>query len=154
MAYDLIVQERGAATMIVHHMHEDDVRRVIAYEGAAIGSDGIPAPGKPHPRWAGTFARVLGRYTREEGLLTLRDAVQKMTGMAAARFGLHDRGRIAPGLAADVVVFDPAVIADRATYEDPLQAAAGVRHVVVNGVSAVLEGALTGRKPGRVLRAG
>jgi dihydroorotase/N-acyl-D-amino-acid deacylase len=153
MAFDLIMEERGAATMIVHHMHEDDVRRVIAYEGATIGSDGIPAPGKPHPRWAGTFARILGHYTRDEGLLTLTDAVHKMTGMAAARFGLRGRGRIAAGNAADVVVFDPTGIADLATYDDPLRAATGVRHVVVNGVPVVLDGALTGSKPGRVLRA-
>jgi dihydroorotase/N-acyl-D-amino-acid deacylase len=152
-AYDLILEERGAATMIIHHMHEDDVRRVIAYDGATIGSDGIPAPGKPHPRWAGTFARILGRYTREEGLLSLTDAIHKMTGMTAERFGLTDRGHIAPGKAADLVVFDPAGIADRATYDDPLQTAAGVRHVVVNGIPVVVNGALTGSKPGRVVRA-
>jgi N-acyl-D-amino-acid deacylase len=150
--FDLIVEQRGQVTMILEMMDEDDVRRVVSYPGSMIGSDGIPLPGKPHPRWAGTFSRVLGRYVREEKLLSLADAVHKMTGFSAERFGLRDRGVLAPGKAADIVVLDPERVADRATYDAPLLSPAGVRHVIVNGVPVVRDETLTGATPGRVLR--
>jgi N-acyl-D-amino-acid deacylase len=145
---DLLLAHEGRVTVVLHFMDEADVARVIAHPLAMIASDGIPLPGKPHPRWCGTFARVLGRYTREEGLLDLATAIAKMTAMPAERFGLRDRGRIAPGAKADVVVFDPAAIADRATFAEPLLGPAGMRRVIVNGRIVVADGALTGEKPG------
>ena len=150
---DLIAAERCQATMIVYTMGEEDVRRVLSYEGAMIGSDGIPLPGKPHPRWAGTFARVMGHYARELGTLELATAIKKGTHDAAVRFGLRDRGTLEVGRWADAVVFDPAAIAERATYADPLLPPLGVPHVIVNGVVAVEDGRLTGARPGTVLLA-
>ena len=151
--FDLLIEQDGKVTMIVHMMDEADVQRVLGYEAAMIGSDGIPLPGKPHPRWAGTFSRVLGHYSREEHLFDLATAIHKMTGMAADRFGLGDRGHLQPGKFADVVVFDPATVIDRATFDEPLVAPSGVRDVLVGGVAAVSGGELTGARPGRVLAA-
>ena len=152
--FDFLIEVAGRATMILHMMDEADVRRVLAYEGAMIGSDGIPLPGKPHPRWAGTFSRVVGRYRRDVHLFDLATAVHKMTGLAADRFALHDRGHLAKGKAADLVVFDPETVNDRATFEDPLLQPAGVSDVIVNGVPVLRDGSLTGARPGRVLKAG
>jgi N-acyl-D-amino-acid deacylase len=149
--YDLIVEEEARATIIMHVMSEADVERVMTYEAAMIGSDGIPLPGKPHPRWAGSFARVLGRYTREKRLFDLATAIRKMTVIPAERFGIKDRGRLEVGKLADVVVFDPGLVADGATFEQPLRGPVGVRHVFVNGTAAVRDGALTGAKAGSVL---
>jgi len=151
--FDLILQTEGRATMIVHMMGEEDVRRVLGYQGAMIGSDGIPLPGKPHPRWAGTFARVLGPCRREQRLFDLATAIWKITGMAADRFGLRSRGRLERGCAADVVVFDPDTIRDLATFDQPLRPPAGVGDVFVNGTPVVSDGRLTGARPGRVLAA-
>ena len=135
-------------------MDEEDVRRVLAYPDSMIGSDGSPHDEKPHPRLWGTFPRVLGHYAREIGLFPLETAVHKMTGLPAARFGFPDRGVVRPGAAADIVIFDPAAIIDRATYEDPIQPAAGIELVLANG-EAVWDGARsTGARPGRVLRRG
>lgn len=151
--FDLLIEQGGQVTMIVHMMAEPDVRNVLSYGGAMVGSDGIPLPGKPHPRWAGTFSRVLGRYAREQELFDFAHAVRMMTSVSADRFGLRDRGRIADGKAADVVVLDPATVIDRATYDDPLRGPDGVRDVFVNGVQVVAGGELTGARPGRVLAA-
>jgi dihydroorotase/N-acyl-D-amino-acid deacylase len=151
--FDLLVEVEGRATMILHMMEEADVRRVLAYEGAMIGSDGIPLPGKPHPRWAGSFSRVVGRYRREHHLFDLPTAIWKMTGLPADRFGLKDRGRLEKNKAADLVVFDPEEVNDRATFEEPLLPPSGVSAVVVNGVAVVRDGQLTGQRPGRVLSA-
>jgi len=135
-------------------MDEEDVRRVLAYPHSMIGSDGSPHDEKPHPRLWGTFPRVLGHYSREIGLFPLETAVHKMTGLPAARFGLADRGVVRPGAAADLVVFDPGTVIDRATYEDPVQPAAGIDLVIANG-ETVRDGARsTGARPGRVLRRG
>lgn len=151
--FDLLIEQRARVTMILHIMCEEDVRRVLTHEASMVGSDGIPLPGKPHPRWAGTFGRVIGRYWRESQLLDLPTWIRKMTSMPAERFGLKGRGVIAKGRAADLVVFDPTHVADRATYDEPLLPPAGVRHVYVNGCAVVRDGALTGEKPGRVLGA-
>ncbi|WP_030910199.1 N-acyl-D-amino-acid deacylase family protein [Streptomyces sp. NRRL F-5126] len=148
---DLLLAEDGDVTIISHSMREDDVRRVLAAPFTMIGSDGVPRPGLPHPRWAGTFARVLGRYVRELGLLGLPDAVHKMTGATAARFGLTGRGVLRDGGHADLVVFDPETVADRATFSDPLPAPCGVRIVVVAGAVVVEDGEVTKARPGRVL---
>jgi N-acyl-D-amino-acid deacylase len=151
--FDLLREQSGRVTMIVHMMAEPDVRNVLSYGGAVVGSDGIPLPGKPHPRWAGTFSRVLGRYAREQSLFEVGRAVHMMTAASADRFGLRDRGRLAAGKAADVVVLDMATVIDRATYDDPLRSPDGVRDVFVNGVRVVSAGELTGPRPGRLLAA-
>jgi N-acyl-D-amino-acid deacylase len=150
---DLLRAESGRVTVILAIMAEEDVERVLASPLAMIGSDGIPLPGKLHPRWAGTFVRVLGRYVRERGLMTLEEAVHKMTGLPAERFGLERRGRVAAGMAADLVVFDSATVEDTATYDDPLLPPRGVQHVLVNGRFGVRDGASTGIRAGLFLAA-
>lgn len=148
---ELLLSEDGDVTIISHSMQEDDMRRVLAAPFAVIGSDGVPTPGRPHPRWAGSFARVLGHYTREVGLFALPEAVRKMTGAAAARFGLAGRGVLRDGAYADIVVFAPERIADRATYEEPLAAPDGVAMVIVGGHVVVRDGEVLAARPGRVL---
>ena len=132
-------------------MDEADVRRIMAYEHAMIGSDGLPHDYHPHPRLWGTFPRVLGHYARELGLLTLEDAVRRMTGLTAARFGLEGRGEVRPGAYADLVVFDAETVTDRATFEAPTLPAAGIDLVMVNGEVIREDGRATGSRPGRVL---
>ncbi|MGX2992800.1 N-acyl-D-amino-acid deacylase family protein [Streptomyces sp. JNUCC 64] len=148
---DLLLAEQGEVTIISHSMREDDVRRVVASPLSMIGSDGVPKPGRPHPRWAGSFARVLGHYARDEGLLTLEAAVHKMTGLPAARFRLAGRGTVTGGAHADLVVLDPAAVRDRATFERPLSRPEGVDTVLVAGRIAVRDGVPTGVRAGRVL---
>jgi len=135
-------------------LDEGDVRRILAHPNAMIGSDGLPFGRKVHPRLWGTFPRVLGHYARELGLFTLEEAVRKMTSLSAERFGLEGRGRIAPGFAADLVIFDAATIIDQATYEDPTLPAAGIDCVLVAGEAVWRSGRSTGARPGRVLRHG
>ncbi|MFI6316086.1 amidohydrolase family protein [Nonomuraea sp. NPDC050556] len=148
---ELLLAERGEVTIISHSMREDDVCRVLSSDFCMIGSDGVPKPGHPHPRLAGTFPRVLGRYVREQGLLTLEQAVHRMTGMAAARFGLGGRGVVRDGAHGDLVVFDPATIADGATYAEPLLPPVGLRAVVTAGRVVVRDGTLTEARPGRIV---
>jgi len=143
------LQPAGA---IYFMMNEADVRRVLAFEHTMIGSDGLPHDVHPHPRLWGTFARVLGHYCREERLFPLAEAVRKMTGLPAARFGLAGRGRLAPGAYADVTVFDADAIIDRATFAAPTTPAAGIHLVLVNGEAVWRDGAATGARPGRALR--
>jgi N-acyl-D-amino-acid deacylase len=143
------LQPAGA---IYFMMSEADVRRVLAFPHTMIGSDGLPHDTHPHPRLWGTFARVLGHYCREEKLFPLEEAVRRMTGLPAARFGLAGRGRIAPGAYADITVFDPATIIDRATFAAPMTPAAGIHLVLVNGEAVWRDGAATGDRPGRALR--
>ncbi|MEV4546006.1 N-acyl-D-amino-acid deacylase family protein [Micromonospora echinaurantiaca] len=148
---DLLAAEAGNVTIISHSMREDDVRRVLASPLSMICSDGVPKPGRPHPRWAGSFARVLGHYVRDVGLLSLTEAVHKMTGLPARRFGLHERGLLADGYAADLVILDPAETADGATYDEPLAPPRGIRHVLVDGRVVVDGDRVTDARPGRVL---
>jgi N-acyl-D-amino-acid deacylase len=157
-AIDLIVAEHGKGYMILFQLDEGDLRRALGHPQVMIGSDGSAfaaegdlAAGKPHPRSYGTFPRVLARYVREQSILSLEGAVAKMTGLPARRLGLRDRGVLAPGAKADVVVLDPARIQDLATYEDPHRYAAGIDHVVVNGRVVIERGQHTGALPGRVL---
>jgi dihydroorotase/N-acyl-D-amino-acid deacylase len=155
-AADLVLEivTAGGATGIFHAMAEEDVERILASPFTMVASDGeIPifGRGSPHPRSYGTFARVLGVYTREEGVLSLEEAVRKMSSLPATRMGLADRGIIRPGMKADLVAFDPDTIRDQATFEQPHAYAVGVSHVVVNGAVVVDEGRLTGVRPGRVL---
>ena len=131
-------------------MSEADVERILAFPETMIGSDGLPLQPKPHPRLWGTFPRVLGHYCRERGLFPLETAVHKMTGMPARRFGLADRGVIAPGMAADITVFDADAVIDTATFDAPEQAAAGIDWVVVNGEVAWRRGQ-AGARAGRLL---
>ncbi len=133
-------------------MDEADVRRILAYPHSMIGSDGLPRDKHPHPRLWGTFARVLGHYAREVGLFTLEEAVHRMTGLSAARFGLEGRGVLRAGAYADLVMFDPETVIDRATFDAPTRPAEGIDLVMVNGVEIHEKGAPTGRCPGRVLR--
>ena len=156
---DFIVVDRGHTRILVTSMAGEDVDAITGAPWVLVGSDGnalapygVTAQGKPHPRFYGTFARVLGRCVRERGLLTLPQAVFKMTGGAAAALGLADRGVLRVGAWADIAVFDPETIAERATYEDPHQYAAGVSTVVVNGTVVIDGGEHTGALPGRVLR--
>ena len=135
-------------------MDERDTENILRYPFTMIGSDGeVPhfGVGSPHPRSYGTFARVLGRYVRERHTLTLEDAVHRMTGLPAARFKLFDRGLLRPGMKADVVIFDPATVADKATFENPHQYAVGFRDVIINGKAVIANGKLTSERPGRIL---
>jgi N-acyl-D-amino-acid deacylase len=140
------------AGAIYFMMDEADVRRIMAYRDAMIGSDGLPHDKHPHPRLWGTFPRVLGHYVRELGLMSLEEAVHRMTAVAADTFGVRERGRIAPGHYADLVMFDPATVIDRATFEEPCRPAAGINWVFVNGQAAVADGKVSGTCNGRVLR--
>lgn len=151
----VILAAEPGATVVVHSMHEDDVQTVLRHPTTMIGSDGLPTlEGRPHPRLYGTFARVLGRYARDLGVLSLAEAVHRMTGFPAATFGLEARGLLRPGAFADLVLFDPARIADRGTFDDPHLAPAGIDAVFVNGVQVVDDGRHVGARPGRVLRRG
>ncbi|MFZ5792704.1 MAG: N-acyl-D-amino-acid deacylase family protein [Pseudomonadota bacterium] len=135
-------------------LDEGDVQRILAHPQAMIGSDGLPFGKKPHPRLWGTFPRVLGHYARELGLFTLEEAVRKMTNLSAERFGLEGRGRLAPGLAADIVMFDPLGVIDRASFDMPTEPAAGIDLVLVAGEPVWRAGRPTGARLGRVLRHG
>jgi dihydroorotase/N-acyl-D-amino-acid deacylase len=151
----LEIVERGGASGIFHAISEQDVERIMAWPFTMVASDGeVPAfgQGAPHPRSYGTFVRVLGVYVREKKILSLEEAVRRMTSLPAARLGLADRGLVRPGQKADLVLFDPATVVDRATFEKPHQYADGVSLVVVNG-QIVFDGEkMTGARPGRVLR--
>jgi len=157
-ALHLLQSERGGVQMIVFGMSEDDVRRVMRHPAVAIASDGWTlspaAGGKPHPLSYGTYARVLGRYVREEGVLGLEEAVRKMTSLPAQRLRRYDLGLVRPGCVADLVVFDPARVSDLATFQDPHRYCEGVTHVAVNGTLVIDGGLDTGAAAGRVLRRG
>ena len=145
----------GGASMVFHIIDEGDVRRIMAHPQTMIGSDGRlsrPGDGVPHPRNYGTFPRVLGEYVRVQHVLTLEQAVRKMTGMPAQRLGLTNRSCIRAGCFADITVFDPATIADKGTFTDPHQYPVGIDWVFVNGTPVVAEGQFTAARPGRVLR--
>ena len=151
--YDLLLEEEGAVAVIAHAMHERDVRRVFAHPETMVGTDGFPLrEGKPHPRTYGTFPRVFAEYVRKEKLLTLEAAVHRMTGLTARKLGFRDRGVIRVGAVADLVLFDPLRIEDRATYDQPRRTPIGIPHVFVGGAWTVRDGLHTGARRGRVLR--
>jgi N-acyl-D-amino-acid deacylase len=145
----------GGASMIYHSMSMEDVERIIRYPNTAVASDGgiqELGDGKPHPRSYGTNARVLADFVRNRGFLTLEDAIRRMTSLPALRFGFDDRGLIREGLAADLVLFDPDRVQDKATFADPHQYSEGFDYVLVNGVTVVDNGRLTEARPGQILR--
>ncbi len=157
---DYLIADRGATRVLVAAISEDDIRAIVGSRQALVGSDGnCVAPygtvgqGLPHPRFYGTFPRVLTRYAREQSLLPLEHAIRKMTGATARALKLKDRGLLRQGFCADVVIFDPADFADRATYAQPHQFPSGARTtVIVNGTIVVENAAHTGALPGKVLR--
>ena len=156
---DLVIADRGESFCIMAMMDERDVRAALAHPLVSIGTDsgaraedGPLSGSKLHPRGWGSFPRVLGRYVREEKLMSLEEAIRKMTSRAAARVGLLDRGIVRPGMKADITILDPAGIRDVSTFDDPNHYSAGVHHVIVNGRPVLAEGRLTDERPGVVIR--
>lgn len=150
--FELLIQDRLGVSILHHVGHESNVRTVMRHRRHMGGSDGILVGDKPHPRGAGTFARYLGHYVREEGVLSLADAIVHLSALPAQRLGLTDRGRITEGAVADLVLFDPATVAERATFEQPRLPPAGIPHVLSRGIPVVEDGHRTEARPGRVLR--
>ena len=153
---DFLLAEQGKVAVVLFMMSEENVARGIAHPLLMIGSDSLALAtgqgGKPHPRTYGTFPRVLGKYVRDERLLSLEEGVRKMTAMAADTFGLHDRGVLAAGKAADITIFDAATVADQATFDAPHQYSTGIDYVIVNGQVVVEHGVQHPVLPGQVLR--
>jgi N-acyl-D-amino-acid deacylase len=160
-AVELLASERMRVAAIFFSMSEDNLETILRLPFVGIGSDSASRSfeakrfeSKPHPRGFGTSARVLGRYARERGVLALGEAVARMTGVVADAYGIRDRGRLAPGLAADVVVFDPETVADTSTYQEPYSYPIGIDCVFVNGRPVLDAGSATGLRPGRMLLRG
>jgi N-acyl-D-amino-acid deacylase len=158
---DLVLEDQSRVGAVYFMMSEDNLKKQIRLPWVSFGSDAASmAPEEPfirssaHPRAYGNFARLLGKYVREERVIPLEEAIRRLTSLPATNLRLDGRGTLAPGAFADIVVFDPAAIADRATFEKPHQYAVGVRHVFVNGVQVLKDGEHTGAKPGRALRRG
>jgi N-acyl-D-amino-acid deacylase len=158
-AVDLVAEDGSQVGTVFHSISEDNLRKVLARPWVSFGSDAAAIAVEPpftdkevHPRAYGNFARLLGRYVREEKLLSLAEAVRRLTSLPADTLRIADRGRLKSGFHADLAVFDPAAIADRATYEKPHQYAVGMRHVFVNGVQVLRNGEHTGAMPGRFVR--
>ena len=150
-----LLEQPNPGSVIIRFGLENDLRRLLWYPDTSIACDcGATTSTATHPRNYGTFPRVLGRYVRDEKVLSWQDAIRKMTALPAATIGMIDRGYLAPGMKADITVFDPATIIDRATYEDPALLSEGVRHVFVNGAYALRDGTVTGEQGGRVLHRG
>ncbi|MGB1657202.1 MAG: amidohydrolase family protein [Longimicrobiales bacterium] len=147
------ILESENPTAILRFGAESDLEGILRYASTSVACDCDAAVGDvSHPRGYGTFPRVLGRYVRERGVLSLEEAVRKMSGLPATTIGMIDRGFVASGLAADLVVFDPATVIDHATFEEPSLPSTGIEHVLVNGVFAWRDGALSGERAGRTLR--
>jgi N-acyl-D-amino-acid deacylase len=151
---DLLLAEDLRVNQVTPGPHIDGIRAFLAHPQAMVGTDGVLIADKPSPRTYGSYPRILGQFVREERLLGLETAVHRMTGMPAARLGLHDRGVLADGLAADLVLFDPATVHTPATYDEPRQFPIGMPYVIVNGTVVIDDGEHTGATPGRALRRG
>jgi len=156
--FELLEKNGGSVPTVYFHHSEEDMRHALRQPFVSIGSDGTAvkaegplSAGNPHPRYYGTFPRVLGRYVREEKLLSLEEAVRKMTSANTSKLRIYDRGLLRPGMWADVTVFDPNTITDRATFESPHQYATGVFYVIVNGTVVLDQGRHTGSRPGTIL---
>ena len=160
LAFEALVADRLDVSIVIDCMTEPDVETIMAVPWIAVCTDAegrrpdhpILGAGRPHPRTYGSTARVLGTYARDRGVVSLEVAIAKLTSVPAARLGLRDRGVVREGVLADLVVFDPATVADQATYADPARYPGGIEHVIVNGRPAILDGAETGERPGRLLR--
>jgi N-acyl-D-amino-acid deacylase len=152
VSVDETIERLQPAGAIYYQMDEEDLRRVLAFDDAMIGSDGLPHDAFPHPRLWGTFPRVLGHYSRDVGLFSLETAVRRMTAVPARVFGLADRGVVRENAYADLVLLDPNTVIDSANFESPKQTAAGIREVIVNGKPVWRGSAWTGERPGRILR--
>lgn len=158
-AMDLVIEDESRVSVVYHSMSEDNVRRKVALPWMSFGSDarslateGVFLRTSTHPRAYGTFARLLGRYVRDEGIIPLEEAIRRLTSLPASRLRLAERGQLTPGFLADVVVFDPQTVQDHATFEAPHRYSTGVRDVLVNGVLVLRDGEHTGAFPGRVVR--
>jgi N-acyl-D-amino-acid deacylase len=158
-AIDLVIEDGSRVEAIYFFMSEEEVRKKIALPWVSFCSDSesLAPEGpllklRPHPRAYGTFARLLGKYVREEKVISLPEAIRRLTSLPASNLRLKDRGRLAAGFLADVVVFDPSAIIDHATYEKPQQYATGIKHVFVNGRQVLRDGEHTGATPGRFVR--
>jgi N-acyl-D-amino-acid deacylase len=154
----LILEDQSRIGSIYFLMSEDNVKKELAKPWISFGSDeasqapeGVFLKSNPHPRAYGNFARVLGKYVRDEKVIPMKEAIRRLSGLPATNLGLDHRGFLKEGMFADVVVFDPGTIADRATFEKPNQYAVGMKHVFVNGVQVLKDGEHTGAKPGRAL---
>ena len=150
-AFDLLVEEQLAVGMISFGLDEADITAIMRHPAVSFITDGLMS-GRPHPRAYATYPRILGRYVREQGVLSLEEAVRKMTSLPARKIRLRTKGVIAEGYDADLVVFDPDTVIDKNSYDDPRVHPAGIAHVLVNGVFVVEDAALTGARPGRVIR--
>jgi N-acyl-D-aspartate/D-glutamate deacylase len=156
---DLVIADRANTSNVIFIMSEEDVRTALRHplvslgtDSGAVAEDGIFSEEKSHPRAWGSAARILGKYVREEKLLPLEEAIRKMTSLPASRMGLSERGILRPGMAADLVAFDPQTVRDRSTYEDPLHYSEGIPYVAVNGELVVDGGKITAARPGRALK--
>ena len=156
--FDLILEDRAMVPAVFFLISEDDVRYAmkipwvsVGSDGEAVRPDGILGRGKPHPRWYGTFPRILGKYVREEKVLPLEEAVRKMTSLNAGKLGITDRGVLREGAKADITVFDAARVIDKATFENPHQYPLGIEYVIVNGTLTLDKGQHLGAKPGRII---
>ncbi len=157
--FDVLIDEKGEVAITIELMSEEDIRRIMTARYTMVATDawgvaptGVFGYGKPHPRYYGTFPRILGKYVREERLLSLEEAIRKMTSFPAQRMGLLDRGLLREGMWADIVVFDPEKVIDRATYLEPHQFSEGILHVLVNGQIVVANEKQTEKLPGKILR--
>jgi N-acyl-D-amino-acid deacylase len=155
---NLILEDRSRISAVFFLMNEDNIKTILRQPWISLGSDGpslapegVFLKSETHPRSYGNFARLLGKYVREEKIISLQEAIRRLTSLPATNLGLNQRGFLKEGMFADVVVFDPTVIADQATYEKPHQYAVGVKHVFVNGAQVLKDGEHTGAKPGRAL---
>jgi N-acyl-D-amino-acid deacylase len=150
--FDLLVAEELGTSCLMHVGDEDNVRAIMRHRAHTGGSDGLLVGDRPHPRAWGTFPRYLARYVRDLGVLGLAECVAHLTGRAARRLRLTDRGLVRAGWAADLVLFDPDTVADTATFADPRQPATGIPHVLVNGVPVIADNHPTGALPGHSIR--
>ena len=155
---DIIIEEEGKATIALFMLDENDLIAALTHRLSMVGSDGFGAStsgplaqGKPHPRAFGTFPRVLGKYVREKRALNLEDAVFKMTGLPARRYGLRNRGILMPGNEADIVIFDPFKIIDKAEFKDPFKPPLGIEYVFITGKTVVEKGIYNGNVYGTIL---
>lgn len=154
-AVEILISEEMGVQIARFAMDEGDLVYIMRHPETCVVTDGwngVPEKGKTHPRSVGTFPRVIGHYARDRGVISMEEAIRKSTSLPAKRLGLRDRGTLAPGYWADLVVFDPEVLIDRATYDNPWQYPEGIESVYVNGVAVIFEGELTGERPGMALR--